>query len=174
MAEPGIIITARERALASIEARRGQADRVSAAIAAAYDLDLPRTPRWTGAHGISFAWAGPGQWTAIATRPVAGDLARQLAGIAAVTDQSDGWVLTEISGPRARDALAKLLPIDLDPAVLPTGAVALTRAGHIDLRLRHLDAGIYELAVFRSLGADLSAWLRSSALEFGISADRAA
>lgn len=168
MAEPGITIATRERALASIEARRGRADAVAAAIAAAYDLDLPQSPRWTGANGISFAWAGHAQWTAIATRPVARDLTRHLAGLAAVTDQSDGWVLTEISGPHARDALAKMLPIDLDPGVLPPGAVALTRAGQIDVRLRHLDAGVYELAVFRSLGADLSHWLRSSVLEFGI------
>ncbi len=168
MAEPGVTITPRDRSLASIEARRGQADAVAGVIAATYDLDLPRSARWTGANGISFAWAGPGQWTAIATRPVARDLAGQLAGLAAVTDQSDGWMLTEISGPRARDALAKMLPIDLDRGVLPPGAVALTKAGHIDVRLRHLDAGIYELAAFRSLAADLAGWLRSSALEFGI------
>jgi sarcosine oxidase subunit gamma len=168
MADAGITIAEKNRALASIQARRGQADAVAAAIAAAYDLDLPRQPRWTGANGISFAWAGPGQWTAIATRPVAHDLMRQLAGLAAVTDQSDGWVLTEVSGPRGRDALAKMLPIDLHPAVLPPGSVALTRAGHIDVRLRHLDAGSYELAVFRSLGADFAGWLRASALEFGI------
>ncbi|MBN9526782.1 MAG: hypothetical protein J0H82_11285 [Alphaproteobacteria bacterium] len=166
MDEPGIAIVTRDRFLASIEARRGQAGAVAATIAAAYGIDLPSAGRWAGGADIAFAWAGPGEWSAIADRPIARDLAGRLAGQAAVTDQSDGWHLTEVSGLRVRDTLAKMLPIDLDPAALPPGAVALTRAGHIDLRLRHLSAGVYELAVFRSLGADFAGWLEASAAEF--------
>lgn len=166
MVEPGIAIVTRDRYFASIEARRDQADAVAATIAAAYGVDLPSAGRWAGGADIAFAWAGPGEWTAIAARPIARDLAGRLAGLAAVTDQSDGWLLSEISGPRARDALAKMLPIDLDPAALPPGAVALTRAGHIDVRLRHVSVGVYELAVFRSLGADFAGWLAASAAEF--------
>lgn len=166
MVEPGIAIITRDRFLASIEARRGQVGAVAATIAAAYGIDLPPAPRWAGGGDIGFAWAGPGEWTAITARPIARDLAGRLAGLAAVTDQSDAWLLTEVSGPRARDALVKMLPIDLAPAALPPGAVALTRAGHIDVRLRHLSSGVYELAVFRSLGADFAGWLQASAEEF--------
>lgn len=166
MVEPGTTIVARDRFLASIEARRGQAGAVAATIAEGHGIDLPSAGRWAGGADIAFAWSGPGEWTAIADRPIARDLAGRLAGLAAVTDQSDGWLLIEVSGPRVRDTLAKMLPIDLDPAALPPGAVALTRAGHIDVRLRHVSVGVYELAVFRSLGADFAGWLAASAAEF--------
>jgi heterotetrameric sarcosine oxidase gamma subunit len=78
-----------------------------------------------------------------------------LADVAALTDQSDLWQYFTLSGPAAAEALTRLVPIDLAPQNFPVGAVSVTRAGHLNVRLWHLGADIFELAVSRSYADDL-------------------
>jgi sarcosine oxidase subunit gamma len=78
-----------------------------------------------------------------------------LAGLAAVTDQSDLWLFFALSGPLVKEALGRLVPINLSPMTFPVGGVSLTRCGHLDVRVWHVDDQSYELAVARSFADDL-------------------
>lgn len=55
----------------------------------------------------------------------------RLNGTAYLTDQSDSWVLLQVSGDRARVALERISPIDLHPQAFPVGAVARTSMEHL-------------------------------------------
>ena len=99
-----------------------------------------------------------------------------MAGLASISDQSDGRIIIRVSGPRARQTLAKGIPIDLDPASFGPGDTALTAAGHINVQFWQLDAmPTFEFAVFRSFAAAFCEWLKEAGAEFGVAtADDAA
>jgi sarcosine oxidase subunit gamma len=73
-----------------------------------------------------------------------------------------------VSGPRARDVLAKGLPIDLDPRAFPLGSAATSAISHMGVQLWQLDdTRSYDIAIFRSLTESFWRWLTASAAEFG-------
>jgi sarcosine oxidase subunit gamma len=99
----------------------------------------------------------PGRYLATADRlaDLPSRFARSLSSLAAITDQSDLWHTLTLTGPAAALVLARLVPINLAPEIFPVGALALTRAGHLDVRLWHIADATYELATPRSYAADL-------------------
>lgn len=154
--------------LASLAAAKGKREALAAAIEAKYGLTLPTTPKRVEGEGIAFLWAGPDQWLAVAERNDGRDLERELrpllAGLAAVTDQSDARAVVRVAGPKAREVLATGVPIDLHPRSFAPGSVAITHASHIGVILWQLDnAPTYELAVFRSFAHSLADWLEAAA-----------
>jgi methylglutamate dehydrogenase subunit D len=172
--EPGVVL--REvagLALATVIARKGEAVAAAEAAQDAFGIELPTTPRRVERDGIAFLWAGPGQWLAVAGpgRP-AGKFETMLAGVfdghASITEQSDGRTVIRMSGPRARDALAKGLPIDLHPRAFKPGDTALTLAAHIGLQIWQLDAApTYDIAVFRGFARSFWHFLLDAAAEYG-------
>jgi sarcosine oxidase subunit gamma len=169
---PGLIV--REcvgQRLASLIARRGQAERASAAAARAFGVALPVAPRAVAGRGATFIWAGPGSWL-VETGPELDDveafLGATFAGTASICDQSDSRVVLEVSGPRVRDVLAKGAPIDLHADQFSAGDVALTAIGHVGVHLRQVSAApAFRLSVARSYFGTFWHWLSSSAAEFG-------
>ena len=86
-----------------------------------------------------------------------------------MSDLSDGRTVIRVGGPRARDALAKGVPIDLHPRVFRPGDAAVTTVAHIDAHVWQVDAApTYEIAVSRSYAAAFLEWLIDSAAEFGV------
>lgn len=158
--------------MASLAPSAGKRAALCAALHNAYGVELPKEPgRRVEGETISFVWAGPNQWLAIAERAGDRDLERELksslAGLASVVDQSDGRVVVRISGPRARDVLAKGVPIDLHPRTFRPGDVAITHASHIGIILWMLDdTPTYEAALFRSYAESFAHWLDVSSAEF--------
>jgi len=118
---------------------------------------LPGPNRQARHDDILYLWAGPESWLAIAEDDPDFDLnlAKRCSGLAAVTDQSDGRAILQIKGPHVRDALAKLLPIDLHPSVFPQDATALTLAAHIPVQIWQSAVDVFELACFRSYAETL-------------------
>jgi methylglutamate dehydrogenase subunit D len=171
---PDVLIQPRGMmSLAHIISRKGRIADGSNYAAKAFGLALPMTPRRVEAGNIGFVWAGPGQWLAM-TEQIAGhvfesQLRRDFAGLASVINQSDSRSVIRIGGTKARDALAKGIPLDLDPRVFATGDTALTMAGHINVHLWQIDdAPTYEFAVFRSFAAAFYTWLLEASAEFGV------
>lgn len=179
--EPGVSFVERTGfSIASIVASKGKAGAVAEAVKSAFGIDLPVTPRRQDRNGLAFVWAGPEKWLALSRSEGArgegargeGDFAKTLsatlAGLAAVSDQSDGRCVIAVSGSRARDVLTKGLPIDLHFRVFQPGDTALTRAAHIDLQIWQLDnRPSYEITVLRSFGQSFWHWLTASAAEYG-------
>ncbi len=171
--EPGVIISERTGlGIASVMARKGLAHAVSETAAISFGAALPLTPRREEGRGIAFIWAGPERWLAIAPRRASEDLADTLAGafsgLASVAAQGDGRAVIRIAGPRARDVLAKGLPIDLHERAFKPGDTAVTGAAHIELHIWQLDdSPSYELSVFRGFAQSFWQWLTQSAAEYG-------
>ena len=158
--------------LATVAARKGQARSLQDRVREAYGVDLPQTSRVVVGRDVSFVGYGPGQWLAVsetlASEALARDLAERLKGLASISDQSSGRTVIRVSGPRARDVLAKGLPIDLDPRVFPLGSAATSTISLMGVQLWQADdTRSYDIAVFRSLSESFWRWLAASAAEFG-------
>jgi sarcosine oxidase subunit gamma len=157
--------------IASFAAAKGMTEAVKAAIRAAYSVELPTTPERIEAKDIAFIWYGPEQWLAVAERATNRDLETELKpllqGLASVVDQSDGRAVIRLSGPKARDVLAKGMPIDLHPRAFKSNGVAITHASHIGVILWQLDGTpTYEIAMFRSFVDSFVHWLKDATAEF--------
>jgi sarcosine oxidase subunit gamma len=156
MSEPISITPIAPRSIAGIGAFRDQG-RLLAALQAEFGIDIPTTPRFVTAGAITLSCLAPGRYLASADRgtDLPASFAKSLAGLAAITDQSNLWEMFSLSGAPVREVLARLVPIDLSPAKFRIGDLALTRAGHLDVRLWHVAEQTYELAVARSYADDL-------------------
>ena len=171
---PGLVLAELGQvALASVIARKGKAAQANEACRRSFGVELPRVPRRVEGGDIELLWTGPGQWMALLRRDLPpGELEARLAavfaGLASVAEQSDGRSIIRVAGPKARDALAKGLPIDLHPRAFRPGDTALTVAALIGVQIWQVDdVPTYEIAVFRGFARSLWHFLTESAAEFG-------
>jgi methylglutamate dehydrogenase subunit D len=116
-------------------------------------------------------WAGPDQYFVVAEARGEGALYRELKaaldGIASVSDQSHGRVIIRISGPKARNVLAKGTPVDLYPDEFPVGKSALTQMAHVGVHLTRVGEDAFDLSVFRGFSESFWEWITEQAEEFG-------
>ena len=109
-----------------------------------------------GRCGAGTIWAGADLWFVTAP-PDFGDRA-------AVTEQGDGWVALDLTGPGWQAVFARLCP--LDPETLDEGACARSALGHMMALIIGLCDGVRIMAMrsfARSLHHELEAALRSHA-----------
>lgn len=157
----------------AVVARRGRTADVAAVLSRHVGSPAFDAPKRVAGNGLVISGTGPGQWLAMTqsndTVTPLDALRAGLDGLAAVTDQGDGRVILAVSGNRARDALAKGIAVDLDPAVFTIGDLAQTSASHIGLQIALIDAApTFEIVSARSTAGSLWAWLTASAAEYGI------
>lgn len=136
----------------------------------ALQIELPTLPKRVVAGDVALLGIGPRTWLALSR---AGQLAirleRVLGPAAAVTDQSSGYAVLRVSGPKARAMFEKGLAVDVHPGTFSTGDVASTTCAHIGVSVWQIDdAPTYEVALFRSYAASFGHWLKQSAAEFGL------
>lgn len=158
--------------LATVMVRKGRQGDLAAAVERAYGVALPAGSRLAAGRKADFIGTGPGQWFVVSETlrngALARDLAENLRGLASISDQSDGRAVVRISGPKARDVLAKGLPIDLDPRVFMPGDAATSLISYIGVQLWLVDGTpTYDIAVFRGFAESFWGWLTASAAEFG-------
>ena len=72
-----------------------------------------------------------------------------------------------IEGPRARDVLAKGIPVDLHPDVFGIDRFALTGVDHTPILLHRAAADRYEIFAMRTFALTVWDWMSDAALEFG-------
>lgn len=156
--------------LFSIAARAGKAAELSAAVKRAFGVPLPMHPARTANGAIAFLWFGPDSWLAIcsSTNDFTSRLEAPGGSLAAITDLTGSQVIVRVSGPRARDGLMKVLPIDLDETVFRAGSAALTAASHSRIHLWQIDdTPAYEIACPRSYAVSFWHGLTSAFEEYG-------
>lgn len=161
--------------LATVVARRGASDALNQRTRERFGIDLPQGPHRSAATGAVFVGTGPGSWLALAERDghdFAARLMSELDGVASVSDQSDGYTMIRLSGANVRDALAKLIPIDVHPLAFEVGDVASTVASHIGVTVWRLPDGpdsapLFEVLLFRSLTRSFWHALAEAAGEYG-------
>ena len=166
---PAVTITPLEHAdivtLISVEGGRARFDM---AVKDLWGLEVPAAGRMSLNEVCTLVWSGPNQWLAIPNPYDFASLAVSFDGAAAASEQGDGRALVEISGPAARDALAKGLAIDLHPAAFSSGCVAVTALSHLSVQIWQTDdAPTYVLSVPRTVAGHVWEWLLESTAEFG-------
>jgi methylglutamate dehydrogenase subunit D len=172
--DPGVTIIERTGvSLFQVLARKGADAQLAGRVMEIFSVALPPPLRYVGSSPLSFVWAGPSQWLALGAprdcEAFAVSLSSSLLGVASAVDQSDGRAIIRISGPRARQALAKGLHIDLHPSVFRAGDAAITAIFHIGVHFWQLDeVPTYELTMFRSFAIAFCEWLVEASAEFGV------
>jgi sarcosine oxidase subunit gamma len=152
----------------------------AARIASAIGLALPVVPNTTTSDGgITALWLGPDEWL-LAARPgreaeILGKLKDALAGLfAAVSDVTDARTVIAVSGPRARELLAKATSLDLHPRVFRAGLCAQTGLAQTAMILMQTqDDGApggpaYELFVAASFADYAWRWLEAAGADLDI------
>jgi len=171
--DAGVILAERTGlGLATVAVRKAQDDGLKAAVREAYGLDLPDGPTLAQGKDVLFIGTGPGQWLAVSAtlqnEALAEDLADRLNGLASISDQSSGRAVIRVSGPRAREILAKGLAIDLDPRVFGPGNAATSTISLMGVLVwRDGEAESYDIALFRSVAGSFWTWLTASAAPVG-------
>jgi methylglutamate dehydrogenase subunit D len=156
--------------LAAVAARGGQIPALTVAFEREFGATLPARPGRNAQNTIAFVWSGPDQWLAIGGP--ADNLIQRLTSSAgtlgSVTDLTGSRTLLRIGGPRARDGLMKIVPIDLDKSAFTTGSAAITVAAHIPVQLWQIaPSPSYEIATSRSYGVSLWKALTQCFAEYG-------
>lgn len=161
-----------EIAVAHVSARRGQNAALLQVLARMFAAPVADQPQRVASGKLSITGISPGQWRMMVRGKNSDAELRSAIGElqewAVATELGDGLFLAEISGPRARTALAKGIAIDLHPGVFKVGAAAQTSAAHIGLHLALIDdKPTFELVSAASTAGSLWSWLTSSCGEYG-------
>jgi len=112
-------------------------------------LAMPEPNCWAAKGAARIIWTGRDQAFLVGVEPP------NVEG-AAVTDQSDGWAVLAISGPKAADTLMRLVPIDLRAVAFPVGRAVRVPLNHLNSVLLRTEDYAFELWVFRSMAR--TAW----------------
>ena len=125
-------------------------DKALAGALKALGLSFPAPNQVSSKGGVRLVWTGRDQAFLIGAAP------QGLDGLAALTDQSDGWAALRLDGPGAGDVLARLYPLDLRAAAFPVGRVARAPLNHMSSILMRPGPQSFEMLVFRSMAR--TAW----------------
>ncbi len=114
---------------------RGQPELIGHEANVALALDLPKSVRGVAVGGKAVAiWTAPDEWWLLTRPGEETDLAAALRGTLAgkhhqVTDITDYYTTIKLEGPKAREALMKLMTIDLHPRAFKVGEAVLALVG---------------------------------------------
>ena len=141
-----ILRTPRVGRITSLAPLDGAEAALSEALQGAHGLAFPDPNRATSGSAARCVWTARGQAMLMGPTPDA-----SLAKHAAVTDQSDGWVVFRLEGEDAAAVLARLVPVDLHPAIFAAGHTARTLLGHMGCSLTRVGEAAYDIMVMRSM-----------------------
>jgi len=131
--------------MTSVAPFKGREKAASAALKAACGMTMPGPNRVTGKEGARAVWMGQGQVFVLGP-----DVPADISQHAALTDQSDGWVVMRLHGAGAEDVLARLAPIDLRATVFKRGHTARTTLLHMMMSVTRSGANSFDIMVMRS------------------------
>jgi heterotetrameric sarcosine oxidase gamma subunit len=140
--------------ITSVAPFKGQ-DKALAKALKALGLSFPAPNQVSSTGDARLVWTGRDQAFLIGAAP------QGLDGLAALTDQSDGWAALRLDGPGAGDVLARLYPLDLRAAAFPLGRVARAPLNHMSSILMRPGPQSFEVLVFRSMAR--TAWHEAEA-----------
>nr|WP_273544875.1 sarcosine oxidase subunit gamma family protein [Heliomarina baculiformis] len=128
----------------------GKEEAVGATLQKAHGLALPPVNRAEIDGETSVLWFGRGQFLLRGAAPDA-----DLTDLAAVTDQSDAWAVVRLSGAKAADVLARLVPVDMRLSAFPEKSTVRTDLMHMMASITRLGPDSFQIMVFRSMAQTL-------------------
>lgn len=160
--------------LAQINLRGRPDKRFTVLIEATLGCPLPLLPNTVReGNSLSVLWLGPDEWLVVGPADtewqIEGVLNDALAGVhASVVDVSASRTVLELSGPKAREVLAKGCALDLHPRSFGPGRCAQTLLAKAQIILRQTaDDPVYQLFVRSSFARYLAAWLDDAMMDLG-------
>ncbi len=136
-------------------------------------FDLPAVPnRFVAAGGVTALWLGPDEWLLVGDTTANSDLEGRLRAAlqgkdAAVTEVSAARAVIELTGPKAREVLAKGCALDLHPRAFGPGQCAQTLLAKAEILIQQTgEAPAYRIFVRPSFAAYLVAWLMDAMREY--------
>jgi sarcosine oxidase subunit gamma len=152
------------RAIVNIRGDGGEA--FKAAVKSVTGVDLPVTPNTTAKAGdFRILWLGPTEWWVVTTggteEKLVADLRQAFNGQhAAVIDVSESRTVITLSGPAARDVLARGCSLDLHPRAFGPGQCAQTGLTKANIMLDQIDGTpSFDVYVLKSFADYLWQWL---------------
>jgi sarcosine oxidase subunit gamma len=142
------------------------------AMDSAFGVELPRQPcRAAQSETRAALWLGPDEWLLLAGDGEHDAIELYLTSATAVipgsaVDISDRQVAIALAGPRATDALATFMPLDLDLAAFPVGMCTRTIFGKAEIVLWRRAPHEFHIEVWRSFAPYVLACLDEALLEF--------
>src|SRR3954468_5796639 len=91
-------------------------------------VEPPLRPQCVIGGSIRLVAVGPESWLAIGAANLFTVLREGIAESASLTDQSSGYIILRLTGPKVRETFAKLMPIDFHPRAFGIGNAAATLA----------------------------------------------
>lgn len=145
------------------------------AVKTATSVDLPvKANTVNSGNGISILWLGPNEWWVVAAADRSDELVAALRQAfqgqhTAVIDVSESRTVITVSGPKARDMLARGISLDLHPRVFGPGQCAQTGMAKANILLHQLDdKPSYDIYVLKSFSDYLFRWSEQIAKDFGL------
>ena len=172
----GVIATERDGlGIARIVARGAHTASVAERVRTHFGLEPTNAPRRAYRANVAVAGIGPGTWLAIhdhAGNAFAESLRSLLGEVASVSDQSDAYAILRLTGPKVRETLAKLIPIDIHPRSFQVNDVAQTVCGYMNVIVWRVEDTVesdpaFEIWAGRSLARSLYQAISHGAAEFG-------
>lgn len=165
-------IAERRVAIVQLAALKGRGGDLAQRMSAGLNVALPGPGKSSHGDGVTAVWIAPDTWLVTAPdRGGDGLVARvqSAAGdAAAVTDQSHGKTVLQLTGARVREALDKVCRLDLHPKVLKAGDAAVTIIAHVTACLVMIDdAPTYDIIGPSTFALSLLEGLEMAAEEFG-------
>lgn len=137
------IIERSNLALVSVATPHGGDDTLASALQSGWSLSMP-SPTISSVSGDTRAIrTAPDQLLLMFPHdaPDANKIVQgQLNGAGYTTDQTDSWVVFEVSGPDTLAALERICPLDLHPASFPVDASARTIMEHMGAMIVRLES----------------------------------
>ena len=130
----------------SVAPFKGQGLAVNDALKSVTKLALPTIGKVSSKKNVRAMWAGQGQWFVVGdiSLPI---LAEALDTKAAVTDQSDAWIVLTLIGADAAEVMSRLCSLDLD--ALEQGQTARAGFAHMMSCITPIPEG-FEIMIMRS------------------------
>lgn len=135
---------------------RGQPAEVAGAIRVATGCGLPEQRGIVFDGDCAVAWMSPDEWLLLMPLEKVSECLATLAGELSgshhlAVEVSDARAMFRISGTGAREALARVCPVDLSPSAFAAGEIRRTRLAQVPAAFWIDDEGAFRLVCFRSV-----------------------
>ncbi len=152
--------------MVQVFARKGQEDNVIRKLGIS---DSPRTA--SSQKSFNALPLSPGQWMLVGNEKDSSKfeaaIAKKVAGIGYVSQQSASRVCFRVSGPKVRDFMSRGCRLDLGESVTSKGYCAQTPIAQIGVLLHQIDeAPTYDLYVYSGFARAFWHWLTETAAQF--------
>ena len=147
------------------------------AVPAIIDLELPNDPCTTVRNAsAAIHWLAPDEWLIVAAPGTEAELERRFRQAMsgpnlAITDVTGAYILMDLTGPHARDALANATPYDLHPRNFRPGRCVQTTLAKTQALMAAKDEDAFEIIVRRSYANYAEAWLKDALTNAGGNSD---